>query len=131
MTDRRKILVTMAAMACATAWAIAIGAGYDRAEAASVAPTRILAGVSPYLADPTATPARVRVALTTTAACSAPSACVWGRNALGQLGDGTITDRTVPVRLSSLTNLMAVASGQSHSVALRVDGTIWTWGSNN
>ncbi|MHB1127541.1 MAG: RCC1 domain-containing protein [Bacillota bacterium] len=56
----------------------------------------------------------------------------WGNNSAGQLGDGTVNNRLAPVQVSGLTNVVAVAaaSGGSHSVALKSDGTVWTWGYN-
>src|SRR3989337_2563490 len=55
----------------------------------------------------------------------------WGQNALGQLGDGTTTDRTTPVQVSDLTDVIAVAAGRTMTMALKSDGTVWTWGLNN
>jgi alpha-tubulin suppressor-like RCC1 family protein len=55
----------------------------------------------------------------------------WGSNAFGQLGYATvgITGLT-PAPVVSLTDAIAVAAGDAHSVALRADGTVWAWGSN-
>jgi alpha-tubulin suppressor-like RCC1 family protein len=61
---------------------------------------------------------------------------VWafGDNTYGQVGDGTKTHRSRPVRVvaanGALTNVVAVAAGAHHSMALRADGTVWTWGRN-
>ncbi|MDR0791389.1 MAG: hypothetical protein LBE47_02495 [Methanomassiliicoccaceae archaeon] len=54
----------------------------------------------------------------------------WGDNSSAQLGDGTHTDRSTPVRVSGLTNVIAITAGASHSLALKSDGTVWAWGSN-
>jgi len=54
----------------------------------------------------------------------------WGRNEHGQLGDGTTTQRTSPVRIGLASNWVSVVSTSNHSVGLRNDGTLWTWGYN-
>lgn len=61
----------------------------------------------------------------------------WGGNGVGQLGDGTQTDRLTPVRVKDpsdqtgfLRNVKAVAAGSGFSLALKDDGTVWAWGSN-
>ncbi|XIE80477.1 RCC1 domain-containing protein [Streptomyces sp. SBR177] len=56
----------------------------------------------------------------------------WGSNAYGQLGDGTATDpATRPVRTQSLDRVAEVSAGCQFAVALRQDGTVWTWGRNH
>ena len=51
-------------------------------------------------------------------------------------GDGTSTDRSrpVPVLDSSgtafLTDIMSIEGGCFYSVALKSDGTVWSWGTN-
>ena len=55
----------------------------------------------------------------------------WGSNGLGQLGDGTVTQRPSPVQVGGLANVVtAGGAGVAHSVALRADGTVWSWGYN-
>jgi alpha-tubulin suppressor-like RCC1 family protein len=54
----------------------------------------------------------------------------WGYNNFGQVGDGTQTDRTLPVQVVGLTNIVGVAAGWAHSLAVRGDGTVWAWGGN-
>ena len=55
----------------------------------------------------------------------------WGRNEVGQLGDGTTTNRFVPVQIGTATNWESVSSGWYHTLALRTDGSLWVWGGNN
>jgi hypothetical protein len=57
----------------------------------------------------------------------------WGLGQYGQLGDGnfyTTGNRGVatPVQVSGLTAVTAIAGGYFHSLALKSDGTVWTWG---
>ena len=55
----------------------------------------------------------------------------WGFNGSGQLGKGDQTARDSPVRVGSARNWTAVACGlDDHSVALRSNGSLWTWGNN-
>src|SRR5262249_29481356 len=51
----------------------------------------------------------------------------WGRNNSGQLGDGSILDRSLPVQ-PSITNVVAVSAGRATTCALLVDGTVHCWG---
>ena len=55
----------------------------------------------------------------------------WGNNGSGQLGDGTITDKTTVVQVSGLGGITAIAGGGYNSLALKNDGTVWVWGSNS
>jgi alpha-tubulin suppressor-like RCC1 family protein len=55
----------------------------------------------------------------------------WGVNLAGGLGDGTTTDRSTPVPVSGIERVVAVAAGGGlHSLAVKDDGTAWTWGAN-
>jgi Regulator of chromosome condensation (RCC1) repeat len=56
----------------------------------------------------------------------------WGGNNYGQLGDNSTTQRNVPVQVSGLSGVTAIAVGSAafHSLALKSDGTVWAWGSN-
>ena len=54
----------------------------------------------------------------------------WGDNGNGQLGDGTTSQRKVPVAVHGVSGGRAVAAGDSHSLMVRSDGTLWGWGDN-
>lgn len=54
----------------------------------------------------------------------------WGKNNLGQLGDGTNVDRVVPAAVPNLTNVQSVKAGGAHTLALQQDGTVLAWGDN-
>lgn len=56
----------------------------------------------------------------------------WGSNSSGGLGIGTSDDvpHPVPVQVPGLTNIVAISGGYSHYMALKSDGTVWTWGEN-
>jgi len=64
------------------------------------------------------------LALTTAGAVLA-----WGRNNAGQLGDGSVTDRSVPTPIG-LTGITGISAGAEHSLAVATDRTAYTWGRN-
>ncbi len=54
----------------------------------------------------------------------------WGANSDGQLGDNTTTQRKTPVQVSGISEVVAVATGARHSLALTSGGVLWVWGDN-
>lgn len=55
----------------------------------------------------------------------------WGRGAsFGSLGLGNTTDYSSPKQVGSLTNWLNIAASYYSVVALKTDGTLWTWGQN-
>jgi alpha-tubulin suppressor-like RCC1 family protein len=56
----------------------------------------------------------------------------WGDNSSGQLGVNNTTTRSTPVTtLLGGNNWKSVDSEVSHTIALKTDGSLWTWGSNS
>lgn len=57
----------------------------------------------------------------------------WGANAFGSLGLGGEMNelQPVPTPIPGLSNVIAVAAGSYHGVALHQDGTVSTWGYND
>lgn len=56
----------------------------------------------------------------------------WGDNEYGQMGDGTTTDRYLPVEVSALAGrrIIAIAAGGHHSLAVDDTGKVHAWGAN-
>src|SRR5207237_5399880 len=52
----------------------------------------------------------------------------WGRNNLGQIGNGTLNNAGVPVGVSNVTNASDISLGDEHTCALLSDGRVQCWG---
>lgn len=60
----------------------------------------------------------------------------WGNNSWGQLGLNNQVNQNIPIQVGVIANtwssvsIMGSGNGQSHSMAIRPDGTLWGWGHN-
>ena len=57
----------------------------------------------------------------------------WGNNSSGELGLNLATTehRSSPVQLGTLNDWSKVFAGENHTLAVKTDGTLWSWGSNS
>lgn len=56
----------------------------------------------------------------------------WGSNSSGQLAESTsVQRRLTPTQITALSDVVAVEAGESHSLALKRDGTVCAWGGNS
>lgn len=59
---------------------------------------------------------------------NAGAAFCWGANDVGQVGDGTLTDRTVPVAALGGGSYTQIVAGAAHTCALDASGVAFCWG---
>jgi len=59
------------------------------------------------------------------------SVWAWGDNSNGQLGNGSTTSTSTPVRVPLLTGIREVAAGGYYALARTSDGNVWSWGLNS
>jgi hypothetical protein len=78
-------------------------------------------------AAPAAVQAQARAAATPVVSRVVAS---WGDNTVGQLGDGTTVLRTLFHDIAAGSDVVQVAAGRTHNLAVRSDGTVWAWGIN-
>lgn len=94
--------------------------------------------VTPTIATPTTMPIVdvADVALGRTHTCALTNAGAigcWGRNDLGQLGDGSGLGQIAPVEVAwppEAGTPIAIASGAQHTCAIDDTAALWCWGSN-
>jgi alpha-tubulin suppressor-like RCC1 family protein len=56
----------------------------------------------------------------------------WGDNSLGQLGDGTTTQTSIPVKVIGFTErVVSISAGVQHACALTTSGSVLCWGGNS
>jgi len=63
----------------------------------------------------------------------------WGNNFHGALGDGTFTNRSIPVQVGTAADWAVISANEevnatpksNFSLAIKTDGTLWAWGNNN
>jgi alpha-tubulin suppressor-like RCC1 family protein len=70
------------------------------------------------------------ISIASSAQASPSVAKAWGLNNDGQLGNGSTESSAVPVEVSGLQGVTAIAGGSHHSLALLADGTVMAWGEN-
>jgi alpha-tubulin suppressor-like RCC1 family protein len=65
---------------------------------------------------------------------SGGTVAAWGDDTFGQLGNGIASsngDSEVPIAVTGLAGVAAVAAGEEHSLALLSNGTVLAWGDNH
>ncbi len=56
----------------------------------------------------------------------------WGWNNAGQLGNGSTADSAVPVKITGVSQVTAIAAGWDSAVAIVAGGaSVWAWGGND
>jgi len=56
----------------------------------------------------------------------------WGNGTDGRVGNGTaFATNNSPVQIGALTTWSKISGGAYHSMAIKTDGTLWTWGFNS
>ncbi|MCK9613724.1 MAG: T9SS type A sorting domain-containing protein [Bacteroidales bacterium] len=54
----------------------------------------------------------------------------WGRNTYGNLGDNSVTHRSLPVQMIGMSDVGGMAAGTNFSILYKTDGTFWGCGRN-
>ena len=57
----------------------------------------------------------------------------WGDNSSGQLGNNSTTSSLIPqkIQIENQISFKSIAAGCKHSLALDIEGNIWSWGDNS
>jgi alpha-tubulin suppressor-like RCC1 family protein len=98
----------------------------------TIASTQVSESGREYRAVFTSAAGKATTAIATlTVATNHYSAVAWGDNLNRQLGDGSASGMsTLPVSVSNLKFVTAVAAGGRHSLAVLANGTVVSWGNN-
>jgi alpha-tubulin suppressor-like RCC1 family protein len=117
----------------ATAWGSGVGGQLGDGTGESKDVPSAVSGLSGVVALSTGSPIGCGFACGghTLALLSNGTVMAWGNNNFGQLGNGTTLSTNVPVAVSGLSNVVAVAAGGEFSLALLKNGTVESWGYNN
>jgi alpha-tubulin suppressor-like RCC1 family protein len=54
----------------------------------------------------------------------------WGWNNHGELGRGSYNPVVIPSSLESIGDIEKITVGMNHTIVLKRDGTVWSWGYN-
>jgi alpha-tubulin suppressor-like RCC1 family protein len=60
--------------------------------------------------------------------CGDGDVLAWGLNNTGQLGDGTKISKNFPIYIRDVEGITDLSPSRDRSLALKKDGTVWTWG---
>ena len=82
-------------------------------------------------AIPQTTPGNSLSASTHSLVVNNGTAWAWGSDQSGQLGNGDTADSSTPLAVAGLDDVIAIASGGAHSLAVTADGSVWSWGANS
>jgi alpha-tubulin suppressor-like RCC1 family protein len=73
----------------------------------------------------------IAVSIAAGAASATPNGVMaWGSNEYGEVGDGTLAQKDLPVTLPTPSGVVQVAAGNEFSLALLENGHIYAWGEN-
>lgn len=87
----------------------------------------------PSISIPTGTLVFASVVTTRTHSCALTvtgAAYCWGANPLGELGDGSTTDRNLPTAVSGGLTFTSLAAGRANTCGIVADGSAYCWGTN-